>query len=87
VWGIVVKCSVGKLPLSDAPARYLPRERQHHGIDPLPPDEGAALRLRRLPAAHTDPFDRLLVCQAVHHGLTLPTPAPAIRRYPVPVQW
>ncbi|MEO7853864.1 MAG: type II toxin-antitoxin system VapC family toxin [Rubrivivax sp.] len=86
-WEIAVKHALGKLPLADAPASYVPRERQRHGIDALPLDEAATLMLDKLPAVHTDPFDRLLVCQAIQHGLTLLTPDAAIHRYPVPVQW
>jgi PIN domain nuclease of toxin-antitoxin system len=86
-WEIAVKHQLGKLPLADAPAFYVPRERQRHGIEPLPLAEGVTLMLEKLPAVHSDPFDRLLVCQAIHHGLTLLTPDPSIQRYPVPVQW
>jgi PIN domain nuclease of toxin-antitoxin system len=86
-WEIAVKHHLGKLPLADAPALYVPRERSRHGIEPLPLAEGATLMLDKLPAVHTDPFDRLLVCQAIHHGMTLLTPDPAIQRYPVPVAW
>jgi PIN domain nuclease of toxin-antitoxin system len=86
-WEIAVKHQLGKLPLADAPALYVPRERQRHGIEPLPLAEGVTLMLEKLPAVHSDPFDRLLVCQAIHHGLTLLTPDPSIQRYPVPVQW
>ena len=76
-----------KLPLADAPAAYVTRERERHGIDELALGEAATLMLDKLPAVHADPFDRLLVCQAIHHGLTLLTPDPSIHRYPVPVQW
>ena len=86
-WEIAVKHQLGKLPLPDAPARYVPRERERHGIEALPLGEADTLMLDRLPAAHTDPFDRLLVCQAIQHGLTLLTPDPLIHRYPVAVRW
>ena len=86
-WEIAVKNSIGKLPLADAPARYVPRERERHGIDPLPLAESETLMLDKLPPVHADPFDRLLVCQAIQHGLTLLTPDPLIHRYPVAVQW
>jgi len=43
--------------------------------------------LDKLPAVHADPFDRLLVCQAIHHGLTPLSPDLSIHRYQVPVQW
>jgi PIN domain nuclease of toxin-antitoxin system len=43
--------------------------------------------VRHLPLIHRDPFDRLLVAQARHEGLTLVTRDPLIRRYPVDVLW
>lgn len=41
----------------------------------------------RLPAHHRDPFDRLLIAQAIHEGLTLVTGDRTIARYPVPCLW
>jgi len=86
-WEIAVKHQLGRLPLSDAPSVYVPRERVRHDIDALPLTEIATLLLDKLPAVHADPFDRLLVCQAIEGGLTLLTPDAAIHRYPVPVAW
>lgn len=43
------------------------------------------MRLAGLPLLHRDPFDRLLICQALHNGLTLATADAAIRAYPVPI--
>ena len=45
------------------------------------------LQLLRLPPLHTDPFDRMLVCQAIEHGMTLLTPDPLIAQYPVRISW
>ena len=47
----------------------------------------AAARLARLPSIHKDPFDRMLICQAIQHGLTLITPDEKIHRYPVSYLW
>jgi PIN domain nuclease of toxin-antitoxin system len=44
-----------------------------HGIEALPIDEASVPHLARLPALHRDPFDRLLVSQAIVHGLTIPS--------------
>ncbi|HUT79070.1 MAG TPA: type II toxin-antitoxin system VapC family toxin [Polyangia bacterium] len=86
-WEIAVKNAIGKLPLPGAPDRFVPAERERHGISPLPLDELAALQLPRLPALHRDPFDRMLVCQALAGGLTILTPDEQIRRYPVLTDW
>jgi PIN domain nuclease of toxin-antitoxin system len=51
----------------------------------LPLDEPSTARLAELPDLHRDPFDRMLICQALQHGLTLATVDPAIRAYPVDV--
>jgi len=53
-----------------------------NGIETLPVEEESALQLAKLPALHSDPFDRMLVCQALVHGLILLTPDEAIARYP-----
>ncbi len=86
-WEIVVKHSLGKLPLPEPPERYVPAQRQLRGIDPLPLDEEATLHLHRLPPLHRDPFDRMLICQALVAGLILVTPDEDISRYPVRTLW
>jgi PIN domain nuclease of toxin-antitoxin system len=86
-WEIGMKHSLGRLPLPTLPGRFVPEQRQAHGIDPLPVEEIAALQLPALPSIHRDPFDRMLVCQAVAHGLVLLTPDEQIARYPVRTIW
>lgn len=86
-WEIAVKHALGRIELADAPDLYVPRERARHGIEPLPLDETAALHLCKLPALHKDPFDRMLVCQALVNGLVILTPDELIRQYPVRAMW
>ena len=71
VWEAVIKHALGKLPLPGPPAEYLPQQRDAHRIATLPIDEAALVHLAGLPALHRDPFDRLLVAQALQHGLDL----------------
>ncbi|QEL14844.1 type II toxin-antitoxin system VapC family toxin [Limnoglobus roseus] len=85
VWEAVIKYQMGKLPLPAPPAIYLPLQRDAHGIAALPIDEGAMVHLANLPALHRDPFDRLLVAQALQHGLTIATVDQAVIAYPVSV--
>jgi PIN domain nuclease of toxin-antitoxin system len=87
VWEIVVKHALGKLPLPEAPDSLVPRLRTDHGIKELPLTEGAVLQLPRLPPLHRDPFDRMLLCQAIQHGLTMITPDEELRQYPVRTAW
>ena len=82
-WEICLKYSIGKLPLPEPPAQFVPRQRDLHLIAPLPLDEAAVAQLAGLPHLHRDPFDRMLVCQAKAHGLTLVSSDVQIRQYPV----
>ena len=86
-WEIAIKHSLGKLPLPRPPAVLVPDERQRHQILPLALDETAALATAKLPDLHKDPFDRMLVCQAIMGGLTLLTPDPLVTQYPVATVW
>ena len=86
-WEIAVKYQLGKLTLDRPPERWVPEERARHGVDALVLDEDTTLHVHRLPAIHRDPFDRMLVCQAIVGGFTLVTPDPHIGRYPVRVLW
>ena len=61
--------------------------REPHGIEALPLDEESVLQVLRLPALHRDPFDRMLVCQAIVHGLAILTPDPLVSQYPARVIW
>ena len=85
LWEATIKYQAGKLPLPHPPDTYLPRLRQMHNILPLPVDEESASRLASLPPIHKDPFDRMLVCQALAHGLRIVTDDPVLRLYPVAV--
>jgi PIN domain nuclease of toxin-antitoxin system len=87
VWEIVIKQALGRLVLKVPAERYVSEQRELHRIDTLPVTEDAALQLRKLPSHHRDPFDRLLVAQAVAEGCTIATPDPLIQRYPVSTIW
>jgi len=86
-WEIALKYSTGRLPLPVPPAVYVPSRRRACGIRSLALEEAATLELPRLPKIHADPFDRMLICQAVVHGLPILTPDPHIAQYPVRVIW
>ena len=86
-WEIVQKNALGKLPLPEDPASLIPRLREDHGIAELALTERAVLQLSRLPSLHRDPFDRMLLCQAIEHGLTVVTPDQLLRQYPVRTAW
>jgi PIN domain nuclease of toxin-antitoxin system len=85
VWEAVIKYQLGRLPLPAPPANYLPQQRAAHGIATLPVEEEAMPYLAGLTPLHRDPFDRLLVAQALQHGLTVATVDPDVSAYPIPL--
>src|SRR5919112_1266563 len=68
IWEAMIKYQLGKLPLPSSPQKYLPEQRQRHQIATLPVEEGAMAYLATLPPLHRDPFDRLLIAQALQHA-------------------
>ena len=86
-WEIIVKNRLGKLPLPENPASFVSRQCQIHQIEFLSLDEFAVYQLQTLPDLHRDPFDRMLICQALHKQLTILTSDEMIKQYPVTTIW
>jgi len=84
---ICMKHRSGRLLLPDRPAAFIKEQRARRSIRALAVTESAMFRIEALPKIHGDPFDRLLVCQALEHGLTMLTPDENIARYPIRVVW
>jgi PIN domain nuclease of toxin-antitoxin system len=86
-WEIALKYAQGRLTLPEPPERYVPTHRDARGILSLAIDEECALHATRLPVLHRDPFDRMLVSQAIVHGMTILTPDQLITQYPARTIW
>ena len=87
VWEIIVKNGIGKLPLPSLADEFIASQRIKHEIDSLPLTEKAVFHLNKLPNHHKDPFDRMLICQAIEHDLTILTSDSLIVQYPVNTVW
>ena len=83
IWEASIKYHLGKLPLPSPPETYLPLQRERHLIATLPLNEADLKPLGSLPPLHRDPFDRVLICQALANGLTLVTVDTDVKAYPV----
>ncbi len=83
LWEVIIKHQLGKLPLPEPPERYLPIQRERHQIANLSLDEASVSQLAGLPLIHRDPFDRMLICQALEHNLTIVTVDDLIQAYSV----
>ena len=83
LWEIIIKYNLGHLPLPQPPQFYVPTQRRRLFIVSLDVDEGSVFQVAKLPPLHRDPFDRLLIAQAIEHDLKLVTVDAAIRAYPM----
>lgn len=72
-WEIAIKAALGKLSLSGTTPEALVDAAQQQGFDLLPLDPRLAASFTHLPVdpQHRDPFDRMLVWQAISLGYTL----------------
>ena len=85
LWEAIIKYQPGKLPLPEPPEKYLPTQRDRHQIPSLSLDAASVQHLASLAPIHRDPFDRMLVCQAIEHQFTIVTVDDVFRAYPAPV--
>jgi PIN domain nuclease of toxin-antitoxin system len=86
-WEIAAKHSAGRLELPDPPARFIVEACKRAGIESLPLEEEAVLYVSRLPKLHSYPFDRMLICQSIVHGVAILTPDERIAQYPIHTIW
>ncbi len=80
-WEIAIKFGLGKLPLPEPPARYVPSRMRLLGVERLPIEHSHALAIGGLPDHHRDPFDRMLVAQSHLERLPIITADPVLARY------
>lgn len=85
VWEATIKHARGKLPLPVDLTELVATSHRDAGMTRLAIDDRHALAVADLPALHRDPFDRLLIAQALVEGLTLVTADEQVRAYDVPV--
>jgi len=84
-WECAIKENLGKLTM---PEDYTFMETLlATGFDDLPVSIWHAQGVRNLPNHHKDPFDRILIAQAIYENLTLVTVDEQIRAYDAPVLW
>jgi PIN domain nuclease of toxin-antitoxin system len=80
-WEIAIKKALGKLKAPDD----LESVMKANDFVPLPVTIAHALAVGGLPGHHRDPFDRLLIAQALHEGFRLVSRDPEIAKYQVPM--
>ncbi len=85
LWEVAIKQQLGREDFR-ADARLLRRGLLDNGYGELPVTSAHAVALDLLPPLHKDPFDRMLIAQALVEGIMLLTADANLARYPGPIQ-
>lgn len=86
-WETALLWKLERVELPEPPAAFVPNALPALGITPLPIGFATAIAVATLPPLHRDPFDRLLVAEAMQGGLTILTKDQTIPRYGVKTLW
>ncbi|MDO9017595.1 MAG: type II toxin-antitoxin system VapC family toxin [Deltaproteobacteria bacterium] len=86
-WEMAIKVSISKLKIEGPFADWIEGLRTGAAAELLPIELPDIRRVRELPWHHRDPFDRMLVAQALERGIPIVTVDPEVARYGVEVIW
>lgn len=86
-WELSIKARLGKLHLPGPPAQCIPAFMAKQGLRPLPVTHLHAVGVYDLPPHHQDPFDRLIIAQAIAEEMTVLTADRIFGKYPVDMLW
>ncbi len=86
-WEVAIKTRLGKFRLPEHPRSYVPKRLAEQGIRSLSITQSHSLKVYDLPLHHDDPFDRLIIAQAIAEEMTVLTADRAFSKYAVDVLW
>jgi PIN domain nuclease of toxin-antitoxin system len=86
-WELAIKVSTGKLSIGEPAKTYLPRELAANNFELLPITMEHATTVESLPYHHRDPFDRLLITQAMIEKMPIVSADAAFDSYGIPRIW
>ena len=87
LWEIAIKMKLGKFNDLGSSVAYIREEMNEYGMELLPIRYEHIQRLETLPLHHPDPFDRLLIAQAISENLPILTSDKKFKLYDVKVLW
>ncbi|MBD2460667.1 type II toxin-antitoxin system VapC family toxin [Oscillatoria sp. FACHB-1407] len=87
IWEIQVKRQLGKLSLQSSLSEILTAQQTTNALSILPINVEHVLTLDQLPAIHKDPFDRILIAQAIYEDAVLVSTDSVFASYPVQTIW
>lgn len=86
-WEMQIKSQLGKLSLAMPIEELVSKNRLENNINLLPIDLSHISYLEQLPQHHKDPFDRIIIAQAIVEGMTIVTVDHAFADYSVQIVW
>ncbi len=86
-WEISIKARMGKFTLPEPPPRYIPKRLAEQSIQALTINQTHAQKVYELPLHHRDPFDRLIIAQALTEEMTVLTSDRGFEKYPIEIIW
>lgn len=86
-WELAIKCGAGKLRLPMGAVEFAQQSVSHLGLTWLPVTLDHIRRLQQLPPYHRDPFDRMLIAQALAEQMPMITADREFARYGLEVIW
>lgn len=87
LWEMQIKLQLGKLTLSTSLSSIVAAQQEANELQLLTIQPDHTYALDNLPSLHKDPFDRMIVAQAITEGLRLISHDDIVRKYPVDVEW
>lgn len=87
LWEIAIKISLARLPVYGLTVARVEEQLRKQSFIQIPVRLDALIRVEQLPWIHRDPFDRLLIAQALAEDIPLLTSDGQIQRYPVKTIW
>jgi PIN domain nuclease of toxin-antitoxin system len=87
LWELTIKSSIGKLRLTPDAGRWFRQHTEASRFGELSIARKHVERVESLPLHHRDPFDRLLIAQAIEEDLTVVTADAVFGAYPVTCHW
>jgi len=86
-WEIAIKAGLGTITLPAHPDRFIVEQMALNAVQALPVEASHALHVFHLPTIHRDPFDRILIAQALLEGIPIITSDALIGKYKVRTIW
>ncbi len=87
IWEIAIKCSIGKLELGESIKGFVKKYVEENDIEILRPQLADVVRIEKLPFFHRDPFDRLIITQALENNCNIISRDKTFDQYPVKRIW